>query len=109
MSVNFAVVSADAAKAERIQFEDVKLAHVLGDSEDALALQIDEIIRAVSISVQGSITSESDLTVELTGSIKLKAQGGVKWVFFNVGGGTETSDALKVVLKTKIKPTVAPG
>ena len=68
-------------------------------------MQIDEVVKTISESIRGSITDESELTVEITGSISLKAEGGVKWLFFNVGGGTTKSDTLKVTLKTKISPS----
>src|SRR5262245_42075692 len=108
MSLKAVVVAADPVISRKVRLEDYDLVDVLGESEEAIAVQIDEVIKAISESICQSITSESELTVEITGSISLKAEGGVKWLFFNAGGGATKSDTLKVTLKTKINPTGNP-
>jgi hypothetical protein len=105
MSLKAVVVAADPLISRKVRLEDYDLVDVLGEAEEAIAVQINEVIKAISEAIRESITDESELTVEITGSISLKAEGGVKWLFFNVGGGTTKSDTLKVVLKTKIKPS----
>jgi hypothetical protein len=104
MSLKTVVVAADPLISKKVSLEDYDLVDVLGESEEAIAVQIDELVKSISESMRESITDESELTVEITGSISLKAEGGVKWLFFNVGGGTTKSDTLKVTLKTKINP-----
>src|SRR5262245_8779928 len=105
MSLKAVVIAADPLISRKVRLEEYDLVDVLGESEEAIAVQIDEVVRTITESICESITDEAELTVEITGSISLKAEGGVKWLFFNVGGGTTKSDTLKVVLKTKISPS----
>jgi hypothetical protein len=104
MPLKAIIVAEDPSKVTKIKLEDFDIVDVLGESEEAIAVQIDEVVRTISESLRESIAEESELTIEITGSISLKAEGGVKWLFFNVGGGTTKSDTLKVTLKTKINP-----
>lgn len=104
MAVKTVVVTSDRAKARKVKFEDYDLVEVLGDSNDALGLRIDEVVRSISDSVRESITSESELAIEITGSVSLKGEAGAKWLFFNIGGSATESDTLKVTLTTKLSP-----
>jgi len=104
MPLKLAVMSSDTLSSQKIQFEDVTVVETLGETEESLAVKIDDVLEAVCRQVRSSITTESELIVEMTGSVALKANAGAKWLFFNVGGGAEKSDSLKVTLKTKISP-----
>lgn len=104
MSLEVLLVSGDIQNAERTRNADHDLAKVLGASEDAIAAKISDVLKAISDGVADSVAAESELTIEITGSMKLKGEGGVKWLVFNVGAGTEKSNELKVVLKTKLSP-----
>ncbi len=86
-----------------IDIEGEKFEPTLGETE-AVAVRLDEMVRSIAETIGTSIQAESELTVEISGGISLSAKGGAKWLFFNVGGGAEKTDTLKVVLKTKIKP-----
>src|SRR6266478_7924949 len=104
MSMEVILISADSKDAQRVSLHNYDLARVLGSSEEAVAVRVSEALKAIADSVASTITTESELTIEIKGTMKLKAQGGVKWLVFNVGGGTETGDELKVALKTKLRP-----
>jgi hypothetical protein len=91
-----------------VEVGDRTVVPVLGPNEDAVAVRIDEVVRAIADSVCDTITEESDLFVEITGNISLKGSAGAKWLFFNVGGSVAKTDALKVTLKTKIRPRKTP-
>ncbi len=104
MSLRAVVMTTDIAQANRVRFDEFDLVDVLGESEEAVGVRIDEVVRAVADSVRASIEAESELTVEVTGSISLKAEAGAKWMFFNLGGSATESDSLKVTLKTKVAP-----
>lgn len=106
MPLNVVVVGADSTEERRITLDDYEIVPTMGESEDQIATRISDILRAISESVSGVICGESELTVELSGSVALKADGKVKWLFLNLGGGATQSNALKVVLKTRINPTV---
>jgi hypothetical protein len=104
MRLKMVVTASDPLKVGKVRIEDYDLVDVLGDSNEATGVELNEIIRTISETISGSITTESELTVEIEGSISLKAQSGVKWLFFNVGGEMAKSNTLKVVVKTKISP-----
>lgn len=76
----------------------------LGGSE-SIAAKIDEIFKAVTEPVRNSISDEAELTIEIIGSIALKGEAGGKWLVFNIGTSATKSDSMKVVIKTKIKPS----
>lgn len=76
----------------------------LGGSE-SIAAKIDEIFKAVTEPVRNSISDEAELTIEIIGSIVLKGEAGGKWLVFNIGTSATKSDSMKVVIKTKIKPS----
>ncbi len=88
----------------KVQSDDYEVVDLLGESENALAVRLDEVLRVVSESVRGSITGESQLTVEISGSISLKGGAGGKFLFLNVGGEAGKTDTLKVTLATKVLP-----
>jgi hypothetical protein len=106
MSMEVVLVATDLKKPQKLNFQNYDLVRVLGTEEEAIAVRVSEVLKAISDTVASSIITESELTIEITGSMKLKAEGGVKWLVFNVGGGTESGDELKVVLKTKLNPAV---
>ena len=81
-----------------------KLLDVLGDQEWVVAVQLEELFSAVTESVTGSLTEESTLTIEVTGSVDLKAKAGAKLLFFNLGGEAGKATTMKVVLETKVRP-----
>src|SRR5512140_2034787 len=74
----------------------------LGEDPAAVAVKIDEIIKAVSDGVQASLVGPAELSVEISGSVALKAEAGVKWMLFKLGGSTENKSTMKVILKTKL-------
>src|SRR5688572_18392430 len=105
MSVRFAVITTDPGSVNGIQVgTEVMIPTLSTDQADAVAVQVDELIRSITETVGKSISEDADLTVEISGGITLSAKGGVKWLFFNIGGEAKTTDTLKVVVKTKLKP-----
>lgn len=76
----------------------------LGSKEDEIALKLDELFSAISEPIQKKIKAESTLTIEVTGSMTLKASGGVKYLLFNAEAGAENQQALKVIFSTKLLP-----
>lgn len=77
----------------------------LGPKEDAIALKFDELFSAISEPIQKKISTESTLTIEVTGTMTLKASGGVKYLLFNAEAGAENQQTLKVTLSTKLLPS----
>jgi hypothetical protein len=65
MSVKAYVITKDPSQAEKIQVEDYVMQDVLGDKEEAVALQINELFNAITESVAQSLTSEGELQIEV--------------------------------------------
>lgn len=95
------VTSADAAK---VTVDDYVEVPVLGAAQD-VAMQLDEVIADIWETVASSITTESELVVELTGTVSFKGSAEARWLVFNVGGSGERVNTLKVALKTSLKPS----
>jgi hypothetical protein len=108
MPIRGVLVTGGADDAQRLRFEDedetYEFEELLSDEEENIAVRMDEIVRSISRSVSQSVVAESELMVEITGSISLRADGEAKWVLFRVGGGATATGAVKVVLKTKVAP-----
>jgi hypothetical protein len=104
MSIEVRAISTDPKSASSIQLDGRKMERMLGPQEDAIAVQLNELLTAVRDAISKSVEIESDLEIEITGGITLKADGAVKYLFFNVGGSTESKDTIKVTLKTKVRP-----
>lgn len=104
MSMNVYVISAEPSEYENLRADDVELREVLGRKEEAIAVQLKELFDAVINSMRSSLSHESELILELNGSVELKADAGVQWLFFNVGAGAKKTNVMKVTLKTKIEP-----
>lgn len=100
------VTSVDKAKVATIKLDDREILTTLGAKENNIAVQLQELFTAVTQSVSASLEVESQISVEITGSITLKAEGKAKFLVFNVGGGTEAAGSMKVVLSTTLKPKI---
>jgi hypothetical protein len=104
MPIQAYVTTIDPAEATSLKIEDQEILPTLGPDEEAVAVQLQELFTAVTQSITASLEVESKLTLEITGSISLKIQGGVKYLFFNVGGEAGTTGTMKVTLSTTLNP-----
>jgi hypothetical protein len=104
MPLNVYVISSNDPQAQKLRVEDYELVDVLGKTEDAFAVKIEELFSSVLEPVSKIVSQDSELTVEISGDVTLKAEGGAKWLFFNAGGSTSKTNSMKVTLKTKISP-----
>ncbi len=104
MSIKAYVTTDDLAAAGSVKIDDREILATLGSESENIAFQLEEVFAAVKESVVGSLEAETQLTIEITGSISLKADAGVKYLFFNVGGGTEKASTMKVLLSTTLRP-----
>jgi hypothetical protein len=94
------LTSSDSA---RVVIDGVEQIPVLGAGDD-VAIKLDEVITQIRETVADSITTDSELQVELTGSVSFKGSAEAKWLLFKLGGSGEQAHTLKVTLKTTIKP-----
>jgi hypothetical protein len=95
-------VSPETAKSLKV--EDKEILKTLGDQDKAVAVQLQELFSSVVESITASLEVESQLVVEITGSVSLKAQGSTKYLFFNVGAEAGATGTMKVALTTTLKP-----
>lgn len=104
MAIKTYVTSVNQSEKSGIKVEDTEILTTLGDEEEAISIQLKELFESVTEAIIPNIQSESQLTVEVSGEVSLKAQGGIKYLFFNVGGETGSKGAMKVTLTTTLKP-----
>jgi hypothetical protein len=78
----------------------------LGKREKDLSIQLKDLLGDVIEAIQEEIKSESELSIEISGTIDLKATGGagVPSLLFNVGADAGKVNTMKVTLKTKVTP-----
>lgn len=85
--------------------DGVQVLDVLGD-EHLTALQLCDLWEAVKEAMEGIVDVESELTVEVSGSLELQGKAESKFLVFNVSGSGTKTNTMKVSLKTKLKPAV---
>lgn len=90
--------------ASSLKIEDKEILKTLGDQDKAVAVQLQELFASITESITASLEVESQLVIEITGSVSLKAQGSTKYLFFNVGAEAGATGAMKVSLTTTLKP-----
>jgi hypothetical protein len=107
MSIKAYIISSDPISAAPIKLEDREILPTLGEREADVALQLRELFAAINESITASLEVESQLSIEITGSISLKAQGGTKLLFLNLGTEAAAAGSMKIILSTTLKPKVA--
>ena len=105
MAIKAYATAVDPNKVSSVDVGSKKILTTLGP-EDNVAVQLQELFESVTESITASLEVESSLTIEISGSISLKAQGGAKYLFFNVGAETSATGTMKVTLTTKINPKI---
>lgn len=104
MTIKTYVTTANSNKIDNLEINEEELLIPLGLQEDAIAVQLEELFNSVTKAIKTSIEVESQLTIEITGSVTLKTQGGVKCLIFNAGAESGNTAGMKVVLSTTLKP-----
>ena len=104
MSLQTLVTFQASSEVSKIRFEDYEILDVLGEREEAIAVQLKELLNSVTEAVREAIESEGELSVEINGALELKASAGIQYLFFNVGAGASSTNTMKVTLKTKVTP-----
>ena len=104
MTIRTYITTVDSEDIENLNTEDGEILDTLGTREENVAVQLQELLSSVTESIAESIDVESKLTIEITGSISMKAKGDIKYLFFNAGAEAGTTGGMKVVLSTTLKP-----
>jgi hypothetical protein len=104
MSIKTYITTVDPSEVSSLNTEEGEILTTLGPQEDSVAVQLKELFSSVTEAISDSIEGESKLTIEITGSISLKVQGGVKYLFFNAGAEAGKTIGMKVVLSTTLMP-----
>jgi hypothetical protein len=97
------VYMANADEGNSLIVDDKEILSTLGAKEN-VAIQLKELFESVANEISSTITAPSDLTLELTGSIDIKAQGDVSFLVFNANATGTASGSMKITLKTELKP-----
>ena len=104
MSIDLYVTSTDVNNKSSIKVDNTEILSTLGPEEETISVQLKELFESVTQAVIPTIQTESQLTVEVSGEISMKAQAGIKYLFFNIGGEAGSKGAMKVTLSTTLKP-----
>lgn len=104
MALQTLVTFQPSSEVSKVRFEDHEILDVLGDREEAIAVQLKELLNSVTEAVREAIESEGELLVEINGSLEMKASAGIQYLFFNIGAGASQASTMKVTLKTKVVP-----
>ena len=104
MPLEIYAVTSDPTQSSSVKLENSEVLTTLGSSEDNIAIQLKELLNSVTESISEDAKEECNVSIEVSGTVNLKAQGGIKYLFFNIGGEASTTNNMKVVLSTKILP-----
>ncbi len=104
VTIKVYATAVDPTSVSSLQTEDEEILTTLGSQEETVAIQLQELFESVTESISAKLEVESQLTIEINGSVSLKAQGGFKYLFFNVGAETGSTNSMKVTLSTKLHP-----
>ena len=104
MALQTLVTFQSSSEVSKIRFENHEILDVLGAREEAIAVQLKELLSSVTDEVREAIGSEGELSIEINGSVEMKASAGIQYLFFNVGAGASNTSTMKVTLKTKVAP-----
>ncbi len=105
MTVKIFVTSMDSHSIKRLRVNEKQIIPTELE-EDAVAIQMQELFTSITDTITTSLEVESQLTIEISGSIGLKVEGGSKYLFFNISGKAEATGGMKVILTTTIRPKV---
>lgn len=103
MSLQTYVIFANPDTAS-IQIGETEILETLGGKDGRIAIQLKEVLESVQEAVCDALEAEGELQIEISGSLDLKASGGINYLFYNIGGEANKSNTMKVVLTTKIAP-----
>lgn len=103
MSIEIYVTSINPNESSSIRTEEEEISPTLGKREEDLPVKLKDLLTAVTKEIKSSVDTESQLTVEITGSMSFKAETGVK-CFINASGEVGKTGTMKVSLTTTIKP-----
>ncbi|MEM8718810.1 MAG: hypothetical protein AAGE84_05815 [Cyanobacteria bacterium P01_G01_bin.39] len=104
MPIKTYITTVDSEEVSDLKIDNEETLDILGTREENIAVQLEELFSSVTEAISSSIDVESKLTIEITGSISMKAKGDIKYLFFNAGAETGTTGGMKVVLSTTLKP-----
>lgn len=103
MTIITYVTTVESEEIETLSTEEGEILDTLG-TEENIAVQLKELFSSIIESIAESIEVESQLTIEITGSVNMKAKGDAKYLFFNAGAEAAKTSGMKVVFSTTLKP-----
>jgi hypothetical protein len=106
MSLQLRITFQSLSEGSAIQVGEHEMLPVLGEREEAISVQLQELLNSVTEAVHEAIQSEGELTLEINGALQVTARAGIQYLFFNVGADASKTNTMKVTLKTKVIPKV---
>lgn len=103
MSLQMFVTFSDSNK-KPIQIEGQEILETLGGHDEKIAIRLKEVLETVKEAVNDVLDQEGELQIEISGSLDLKATGGINYLLFNISGEATKNNTMKVSLTTKIMP-----
>jgi len=104
MALQTLVTFQSSSEVSKIRLGDREILDILGKREEAIAVQLKELLNSVTETIREAIESEGELSIELEGALELKAAAGVQYLFFNIGPSVGKTNTMKVAYKTKVAP-----
>jgi len=89
---------------EEIEIDGQKLLTTMRGEKKEEAIEIKELLEAVTTEVRECITEPCDLTLEFSGSTTYGGGGGLKALIIDISGKAEKASGVKITLNTKINP-----
>lgn len=79
-----------------------------GDQKRQMVFQLGALIDSVKKNITPSLTAESEVTIEIEGSIDHKVSGTASILFLNIGAERVEGGKMKISVTTKVKPNDSP-
>lgn len=89
----------------KIGSEDYERLETLGKPEEAVAVKLKELLSSVTEAVREVVEHESELAIEISGTMELKGRAGIQYLLFNVGTEASKANTMTVTLTTKVGPS----
>ncbi|MEM7133665.1 MAG: hypothetical protein AAF702_45645 [Chloroflexota bacterium] len=105
MSLQIFVTFGSTDDISTVRLNDSEILETLGSSEEKIAVQLKDILESVKNVVRDSLDSEGELQIEISGTLDIKASGGINYLFYNISGEANKTNTMKVTLTTKIPST----
>ena len=105
MPIKAYITTADPAVSGSVRIEEQEILTTLGPGQENVAVQMQELFQTITESVTASLEVESQLTVKVSGTVNLKGEGGINYLFLNLGKAeASAAGTVEITLSTTLRP-----